>query len=239
MCGAVLGFFGSLFSNESDYIKAQMDMEMRMAQERQRMYEERAKSEVLAMEQQMNALKDDANKKRKKNIAAFASSGLDINSPSYGAFLKENERLLGKDLRNARLQGIERAQNAMFGARQSIMEGQAAQIEGSAKLAARRTRLIGQAGEAIGEVASFGMDAYQFSKTGTWSDIRLKENIEFVKTDLNTGLNIYNFNYIGNSNRYQGVIAQEVINKYPSAVVVQNNLYKVLYDKLNINFRHI
>ena len=78
MCGAVLGFFGSLFSNESDYIKAQMDMEMRMAQERQRMYEERAKSEVLAMEQQMNSLKDDANKKRKKNIAAFASSGLDI-----------------------------------------------------------------------------------------------------------------------------------------------------------------
>ena len=78
MCGAVLGFFGSLFSNESDYIKAQMDMEMRMAQERQRMYEERAKSEVLAMEQQMNSLKDDANKKRKKNIAASASSGLDI-----------------------------------------------------------------------------------------------------------------------------------------------------------------
>ena len=52
----------------------------------------------------------------------------------------------------------------MFGARQSIMEGQAAQIEGSAKLAARRTRLIGQAGQAIGEVASFGMDAYNFSK---------------------------------------------------------------------------
>ena len=58
MCGAVLGFFGSLFSNESDLIKAQMDMQMRMAAEQKKMYESRAQSEVLAMEQKMNALKD-------------------------------------------------------------------------------------------------------------------------------------------------------------------------------------
>lgn len=164
MCGAVLGFFGSLFSNESDYIKAQMDLQTRMAQEKQKMYEQRAQAEILAMEQQMNALKEDASKKKKKNIASFASSGADVGSPSYGAFLKENDRLLGKDLRNAKVMGIERAQNAMFGARQSVLEGQAAQIEGSARLSARRTRLIGQAGQAISEVASFGMDAYNFSK---------------------------------------------------------------------------
>lgn len=234
MCGSVLGFFGSLFSNESDLIKAQMDMQMRMAAEQKKMYESRAQSEVLAMEQKMNALKEDARQKKKKNQAQFASSGLLFDSPSYGAFLKENKRLLSKDLQNAKLMGYERAENAMFGARQAVLSGQAAQIEGAAKLSARRTRLIGQAGEAIGDVASFGMNAYS-----TFSDIRLKEKIEFVKTDSDTGLNIYNFNYIGNSNRYQGVIAQEVINKYPSAVVVQNNLYKVLYDKLNINFRHI
>lgn len=240
MCGSVLGFFGSLFSNEGDLIKAQMDMQMRMAAEQKKMYESRAQSEVLAMEQKMNALKEDARQKKKKNQAQFASSGLLFDSPSYGAFLKENKRLLSKDLQNAKLMGYERAENAMFGARQAVLSGQAAQIEGAAKLSARRTRLIGQAGEAIGDVASFGMNAYSFSKTGTWpSDIRLKEKIEFVKTDSDTGLNIYNFNYIGNSNRYQGVIAQEVINKYPSAVVVQNNLYKVLYDKLNINFKQI
>ena len=35
MCGAVFGFFANLFSNESDYIRAQMDLQTRMAQEKQ------------------------------------------------------------------------------------------------------------------------------------------------------------------------------------------------------------
>ena len=157
MCGAVLGFFGSLFSNESDLIKAQMDMQMRMAAEQKKMYESRAQSEVLAMEQKMNALKEDARQKKKKNQAQFASSGLLFDSPSYGAFLKENKRLLSKDLQNAKLMGYERAENAMFGARQAVLSGQAAQIEGAAKLSARRTRLIGQAGEAISQTAMFAM----------------------------------------------------------------------------------
>ena len=103
MCGSVLGFFGSLFSNEGDLIKAQMDMQMRMAAEQKKMYESRAQSEVLAMEQKMNALKEDARQKKKKNQAQFASSGLLFDSPSYGAFLKENKRLLSKDLQNANI----------------------------------------------------------------------------------------------------------------------------------------
>ena len=45
----------------------------------------------------------------------------------------------------------------MFGARQAVLSGQAAQIEGAAKLSARRTRLIGQAGEAISQTAMFAM----------------------------------------------------------------------------------
>ena len=60
MCGAVLGFFGSLFSNENDLIRAQMDMQTRIAAEQKKMYESRAQAEVLAMEQKMNALKEDA-----------------------------------------------------------------------------------------------------------------------------------------------------------------------------------
>ena len=73
MCGAVLGFFGSLFSNENDLIRAQMDMQTRIAAEQKKMYESRAQAEVLAMEQKMNALKEDARQK-KKNQAQFASS---------------------------------------------------------------------------------------------------------------------------------------------------------------------
>ena len=38
MCGAVFSFFANMFSNESDYIRAQMDLQTRMAQEKQKMY---------------------------------------------------------------------------------------------------------------------------------------------------------------------------------------------------------
>ena len=45
-------------------------------------------------------------------------------------------------------------------ARQAVLSGQAAQIEGQAKLSARRTRLLGQAGQAVGDVIGLGMDIY-------------------------------------------------------------------------------
>ena len=75
-----------------------------------------------------------------------------------------------------------------------------------------------------------------FSKT---SDIAAKENIEFVKIDPETGLNIYEFNYKGDPDRYQGVIAQEVEPRFPDAVDKSEDLMKVFYDKLNIEFKKV
>ena len=75
-----------------------------------------------------------------------------------------------------------------------------------------------------------------FSKT---SDIAAKENIEFVKIDPETGLNIYEFNYKGDPDRYQGVIAQEVERRFPDAVDKSEDLMKVFYDKLNIEFKKV
>ncbi len=75
-----------------------------------------------------------------------------------------------------------------------------------------------------------------FSKT---SDIAAKENIEFVKVDPETGLNIYEFNYKGDPDRYQGVIAQEVERRFPDAVDKSEDLMKVFYDKLNIEFKKV
>ena len=63
-----------------------------------------------------------------------------------------------------------------------------------------------------------------FSKT---SDIAAKENIEFVKIDPETGLNIYEFNYKGDPDRYQGVIAQEVEPRFSDAVDKSEDLMKV------------
>ena len=71
---------------------------------------------------------------------------------------------------------------------------------------------------------------------GPWkSDIRYKENIELVGQSP-SGINIYNFDYKGESGRYQGVMAQEV----PWAAIVNNEgYYMVDYNKVDVAFKRI
>ena len=72
------------------------------------------------------------------------------------------------------------------------------------------------------------------------SDKRLKENIILVRTSVN-GINIYQFNYIGQEGLYEGVIAQELLNtEFESALVIgDNGMYKVDYSKLDVEFKQI
>lgn len=51
-----------------------------------------------------------------------------------------------------------------------------------------------------------------------WSDRRMKENIELVGQDEATGLDLYEFNYIGDRTRFRGVMADEVEPRFPDAV---------------------
>ena len=66
------------------------------------------------------------------------------------------------------------------------------------------------------------------------SDQRLKENINFVGRD--NGFNIYEFNYIGNSKVYRGVMAQEVMMTRPDAVVDGGGFHTVNYNLLGLDF---
>jgi hypothetical protein len=79
--------------------------------------------------------------------------------------------------------------------------------------------------------------AGQLAKT---SDKRLKENIEKVGIDESTGLNLYSFNYIGLPEKYEGVIAQEVIKTRPEAVIVDDTgFYKVNYEMLGLKMKQL
>jgi hypothetical protein len=51
------------------------------------------------------------------------------------------------------------------------------------------------------------------------SDVRLKDNIQFVGVDPNTGIGLYEFNYYNDDTRYRGVLAQEVMQTHPDAVM--------------------
>lgn len=69
------------------------------------------------------------------------------------------------------------------------------------------------------------------------SDINLKENI--VKIGEEKGFNIYQFNYKGKSEKYQGVMAQEVQEIMPEAVVEKDGFLAVDYDKIGIEFKKL
>jgi hypothetical protein len=70
------------------------------------------------------------------------------------------------------------------------------------------------------------------------SDIRLKQGIVFSHEEK--GHKVYEFSYKSEPNvRYSGVMAQEVLNINPSAVVEENGYYKVNYDMLGITMKKL
>ena len=67
------------------------------------------------------------------------------------------------------------------------------------------------------------------------SDVQLKEDIKLVGKSP-SGLNVYNFKYIGEDETYQGVMAQEV----PWAASVADNGYlQVDYSKVDVDFKKV
>lgn len=70
------------------------------------------------------------------------------------------------------------------------------------------------------------------------SDRRLKNNI--VRIGIENGHNVYEFNYNAIEGRYRGVMADEVKEIDPSAVIeTQDGFMGVHYDKIGIEFRRI
>ena len=72
------------------------------------------------------------------------------------------------------------------------------------------------------------------------SDIEYKENIELVGKS-NNGINIYRFNYKGESGLYEGVMANELVGtKFEKALKInEKGLYSVYYNKLDVQFKKL
>ena len=65
------------------------------------------------------------------------------------------------------------------------------------------------------------------------SDRKLKENIKQVGVSPQ-GYKIYEFNYIGGDVRFRGAMAQDVIQKNPMAVGIDQNYLTVDYSKIDV-----
>ena len=69
----------------------------------------------------------------------------------------------------------------------------------------------------------------------TISDIRVKDNIKQTGVSLQ-GHKIYEFNYKGNSTRYRGVMAQDVVKTHPMAVdILDDGLLAVNYGLIDVD----
>ncbi|MGL4324575.1 MAG: tail fiber domain-containing protein [Beijerinckiaceae bacterium] len=72
---------------------------------------------------------------------------------------------------------------------------------------------------------------------GGWSDIRLKQNIERVGTTA-SGLPLYAFDYIWGGPRQVGVMAQDVMQQTPDAVIeTASGYFKVDYDQIGVRMQ--
>ena len=90
-------------------------------------------------------------------------------------------------------------------------------------------------GQAVGTMGTM------WAMGGFPSDRRLKKDIVAVGTDERTGLTLYQFRYINEDDTvYQGVMADEVLERYPDAVVHASNGYmSVIYAVLGIEFKRV
>ena len=71
---------------------------------------------------------------------------------------------------------------------------------------------------------------------GMFSDSRLKTDIEAVGKSP-SGINIYQFRYVGGGPLYRGVLAQELLETHPEAVVTMlGGYYGVLYERIDVEF---
>ena len=98
-----------------------------------------------------------------------------------------------------------------------------------------RTGMVGQVfgqPSIAGQMAGLATAAAPFFPS---SDIRLKENVKQIGQSP-SGINIYSFNFIGNKDQYEGVLAHEV----PYATMVDDSGYwRVDYSQLDVEFKKV
>ena len=73
-----------------------------------------------------------------------------------------------------------------------------------------------------------------FGSGGIFSDVKEKENISYIGSSPQ-GHNIWEFNYVGDSKRYRGAMAQEVVKINPQAVGIRDGVLTVDYSKIDVN----
>lgn len=128
--------------------------------------------------------------------------------------------------------------NGMAQGNSTIMNGQNMQLSGLSNVLGAQTSVYNSdPGLDVGSLMSGGA-----ALMGAWpSDRRLKQDVEMVGFDASSGLALYEFAYIGEpERRYRGVMADEVLEVMPTAVVYDDRGYMAVnYGMLGIEMKEV
>ncbi len=153
------------------------------------------------------------------NNAAAANRAAEFGASAQNNLSSQNVGIQNQFAQNA-ASGAERLQQAQYGQKTDQFN-----IEGNRKAAADQAR-ADATGDLVGGIAGVA---------GAFlSDINLKENIEKVGLSP-SGINIYEFNYIGQEGRFEGVMAQEV----PDHTIEVGDYLAVDYTGIDVDFKAI
>jgi hypothetical protein len=106
--------------------KQSMQYQQMQANMEERQYKSQAEAETLQARQQQIDRKKSYLSQLSTNRALMSSSGIEMDSPSYRAFLKANEKVAKKDINAIGLMGAEARLSKLRDAQQSAMTGRAA-----------------------------------------------------------------------------------------------------------------
>lgn len=151
------------------------------------------------------------------NEYSALTSGQQIQNPSFS----------GSNPGNAQAGDI---QGATQNAYNNAMSQYNAQVGGRNST---QSSLFGLGGSVLGAAGAAGGFAPLFS--GLFSDERLKEDI--IPRGTENGHNIYEFSYKGEDMRWIGVLAQEVEDKHPEAIIEFDGFKTVNYGAIGVELR--
>tara|TARA_R110002012_G_scaffold30995_1_gene93527 strand:- start:8307 stop:9218 length:912 start_codon:yes stop_codon:yes gene_type:complete len=196
----------------------------------------------------------DAAKEDSATASALMSGVASRNEQRYGANLtpmqrREQERALQRGTTLGRVQSVNDARIAqketnqrtladLINIGQGINRSSQSQLGSAAADATTRKNAYesaraqskAQTYQTVGSLASTAILAFAFM-----SDRRSKQNVKQVGVSTR-GVNIYEYNYIGSKQRYQGVMADEV----PWAVIERDNDYNLVdYSKVDVEFKKV
>ena len=121
----------------------------------------------------------------------------------------------------------------------TMAAGTGQQIQGLSNVLNNQTQTyINTSGSFLGDLGGMGGAASLYT---AFSDRKIKENIVEVGVDQRTALTLYEFNYIGDTERrFRGVMADEVELVYPDAVTNTDLGFKAVdYGALGIEFKEV